>query len=275
VKLHHTGLLIFATAALGLSAPAAQADTQYGGTGLYKGKSPAAPSVSLLRRDDGQIVARVMVGASCGHYANYNLVIRLKGSTPDGVSFTATGKGMLVRAGDLRVTLSGTLAADSVTGSAKVRYPSRCKSRNYTQPIVLRTESAPAAAAAVPAAGVVMQGVTSQSASGLRLPIALRTTKNGRVYAAWQAIMRCGRVRAPILDNTPSRKIHPDGTFGGTQTYTVSYRGYTEHYRVTFAGRFLADGATGTLRARVYYKEDGKRRSINCVSGPQTWTARM
>lgn len=271
MKLHHTGLLIIATAALGMSAPTAQADTQFGGTGLYKGTSPSGPSISLLRRDNGQIAARIVLAARCRGYANYNMVIRAAGSTPDGASFSASGKAKLGRPGSVRVTLTGTLAADAVTGSARVRFPG-CK--GYTQPFVLRTESAPAGAPVVPAPGAVMQGFTSQAAGGMRLPVSLRTTKKGRVYAVWQAIMKCGRARIPLVDFTPSRKIKPDGSFGGSESYVGRYRGYTEHYRVTFSGRFLADGATGTLRARVYYKQTRKRRSANCVSGTQTWTAR-
>ena len=270
VRLHYTGLLVIATATLGLSAPTAQADTQYGGTGLYKGTGPAAPSISLLRRDNGQVGARVVLAARCRGYANYNMVIRVAGSTPDGANFTASGKSKLGPPGSVRVTLTGVLGPDSVTGSASVRFPG-CK--GYKQPFVLRTESAPAGAAAVPAPGLIMQGFTSQSAAGLRLPVSLRTTKNGRVYAVWQAMMKCGRLRIPVVDFTPSRKIHPDGSFGGSESYVGRYRGYTEHYRVTFKGQFRADGVTGTLRARVYY-QTGKRRSVNCVSGTQTWSAR-
>jgi hypothetical protein len=141
--------------------------------------------------------------------------------------------------------------------NARVR-KSGCK--GYTQPFVLRTESAPAGAPAVPAAG-------------LRLPLSLRVTKNGRVYAVWQAMMTCGRVRIGVLDFTPSRAIKADGTFGGSQTYTIRYRGFSERYRVTFSGQFLADGARGTLRARMQFR-DGKRRYVPCLSGQQTWTAR-
>jgi hypothetical protein len=270
VRLHRTGLLIIATAALGLSAPTAQADTQYGGTGLYKGNRPAAPSISLLRQDNGQIAARVIVSPRCRGYADYNMVVRLSGTTADGVSFTASGKSKLGPPGFVRVTLTGTLAPDSVTGTARVRYPG-CK--GYSNPFALRPESAPAGAPAVPAAGTLMQGLTSQSAGGLRLPVGLRVTKAGRVYAIWQSIMRCGRARIADVDVTPSRKIHPDGTFGGSQSYVLRYRGSVEHYRVTFKGQFRADGVTGTLRARVYY-QTGKRRSVNCVSGTQTWSAR-
>ncbi|WP_157592669.1 hypothetical protein [Solirubrobacter soli] len=271
VRLHYTGLLVFATATLGLSAPTAQADTQYGGTGLYKGNIPAAPSISLVRRDNGQVAARVLLSARCRGYANYNMVIKVAGSTPDGASFTAAGKAKLGRPGSVRVTLSGTLAPDSVSGSARVRFPG-CK--GYTQPFVLRTESAPAGAPAIPAPGTLMQGFTSQTAAGLRLPVSLRVAKNGRVYALWQAVMRCGRAAIALGDYTPSRKVHPDGTFGGSQSYVLRYRGYSEHYRVTFKGQFRADGVTGTLRARVYYKEEGRRRSVNCVSGTRTWSAR-
>jgi hypothetical protein len=270
VRLHYTGLLVFATATLGLSAPAAQADTQYGGTGLYKGKSPAAPSISLLRRDNGQIAGRVVLSISCRGYANYNMVVRVSGSTPDGANFTASGKTRLGPPGHVGVTLTGTLAPDAVSGTARVRKPG-CK--GWSNPCVLRTESAPAGGPAVPAPGTLMQGFTSQSAAGLRLPVSLRVTKAGRVYAVWQAIMRCGRAKIALVDYTPSRKIKADGTFGGSQSYVGRYRGYTEHYRVTFTGQFRADGVTGTQRARVYYKSR-RGRSANCVSGTQTWSAR-
>jgi hypothetical protein len=43
-----------------------------------------------------------------------------------------------------------------------------------------------------------------------------------------------------------------------------------QDYRVTFSGRFLADGAVGTLRARMVWRERGKR-SFPCVSGTQNW----
>jgi hypothetical protein len=271
VRFQCTGLLFIATATLVLSAPTAQADTQYGGTGLYKGNRPAAPSISLLRRDNGQIAARVLLSASCRGWANHNMVIRVTGSTPDGASFTASGKSKLGPPGSVRVTLTGTLAPDSASGTARVRFPG-CK--GYRQPFVLRTESAPAGAAAIPAPGTLMQGLTSQSAGGMRLPVSLRVAKNGRVYAVWQAVMRCGRAVIALADYTPSRKVAADGTFGGSESYVGRYRGYTEHYRVTFKGQFRADGVTGTLRARVYYREKGRRRSASCVSGTQTWSAR-
>lgn len=268
MKAYRTGLLIIATATLGLSAPPAYADTEYGGTGLYKNVSPANPSISLVRHDDGRISGRAVAAARCGGVATSALVVKLSGSTPDGVNFTAAGKTKLGKR-TYRVSVTGTLAADSVGGSARVN--TGC--RRWTQPLGLRVRHAPVGAPAVPAPGTLMFGLTSQSASGVPLPVSLRVTKGGRVYASWQAMMDCGPGTIPILDLTPSRRIKPDGTFGGTQSYTIRYRGLVERYRVSFSGRFLADGATGTLRARMVSRTP-KTRYKPCLSGRQTWTAR-
>ena len=196
-------------------------------------------------------------------------MLRLHGKV-DGLTFTATGTTRVRGLGTIRVTLTGGLASNNATGDARVRVTG-C--RAYTNSFVLRTESAPAGAPAVPGPGTLMQGLTSQSAGGLRLPLSLRVATNGRVYAVWNAMMKCGTATIPVLDVTPSRAIRPDGTFGGTQTYTIRYRGSSERYRVTFSGQFLADGAKGTLRASMQLR-DGTRRYVPCVSGLQTWAAR-
>lgn len=269
MRLHRTGLLIIATATLWVSAPAASADTQYGGTGLYKGTRPANPSISLLRRDDGGMAGRVVVGASCRGYANYSLVVRLSGRTADGVNFSLAGRTRLGR-GFVRVTLTGTLAADAANGTARVR-TTGC--RTYRNPFSLRTPSAPAGAPAVPAAGTVMSGLTSQSVGGMPLPVTIRVAKNGRVALSTQTLVQCSRGRLPVLDYTPTRAVRPDGTFGGTQRYTIRYKGFSESYSVTVRGRFLADGATGTVNVTMRQR-DSRRRYPPCRSGQQTWAAR-
>jgi hypothetical protein len=261
-------LLIIATAALGSSAPVASADTQYGGTGLYKGTRPANPSITLVRHDDGRVSGRAVVAARCRGFAASALVIRLSGRTNDGVNFTVSGRTDLGR-GKYRVSVTGTLTADAITAEARVR--TGCQ--RFRQPLALRSDGAPVGAPAMPAAGAVMHGLTSQSAGGMRLPVSLRVTKQGRVYASWQAMVDCGPGNLPVLDVTPSRRIAPDGTFGGSQSYTIRYRGRVERYRVSFHGRFLADGATGTLRARMVSRE-GRTRYKPCLSGQQTWAAR-
>lgn len=269
MRLQRTGLLISATATLLTSAPAAHADTQYGGTGLYKGTRPANPSISLLHRDDGRIAGRVVVGARCRGYANYSLVVRISGRTADGVNFNANGRTRLGR-GYVRVTLTGTLAADAATGTARVR-TTGC--RTYRNPFTLRTPSAPAGAAAVPAPGTLMFGTTSQAVGAMALPVTIRVAKNGRVAMSSQTLVQCSRIRLPVLDFTPTRAVRPDGTFGGTQRYTIRYKDLRESYSVTVRGAFLADGATGTINVTLRQR-DSKGRYPLCRSGQQTWAAR-
>ena len=83
-------------------------------------------------------------------------------------------------------------------------------------------------------------------------------------------------MRARVVRDARShaaRKIAPDGTFGGSQTYTIRYKGFSERYRVTFRGQFLADGAKGRCAPEMQLR-DGKRRYVPCRTGTQTWTAR-
>jgi hypothetical protein len=73
-----------------------------------------------------------------------------------------------------------------------------------------------------------------------------------------------------MLDQTPRTDVRPDGTFSSTQRYVIRYPDApAERYRVTVRGRFLADGAVGTLRARMLSGRRGR-----CDSGTHTWTAR-
>jgi len=262
-------LLVIALLAALYAAPAALADTQYGGSGLYKGKAVASPSVTLTVRDDGTAAARVAFGYSCRRVANFSFVMRLTGRV-QGSSFTVTGRTRVRGLGAIRVSLRGTATPTDATGNARIRVTG-C--RAYTNPFVLRTESAPAGAPTAPAPGTLAQGFTSQSAAAFRLPVALRVTNNGRVYARWGAVLTCGSVKLPMVDVTPTRAIRPDGTFGGSETYTLRYRGYSERYRVSFRGQFLADGVKGTLQATMRARRNG-RALVPCRTGVQTWTAR-
>jgi hypothetical protein len=271
VRLHRTGLLIIATATLGLSAPTAQADTQYGGVAALH-NAPAGPSLSLVRHDDGRVTARVAFSYSCRKQSFYNYVVKLAGTTPDGVNFTAAGKQRLRGLGTLRFSMSGTLAADAASGQLKIGM-SRCP--KYTRDLMLRTESAPAGAPAVPAAASLFAGLTGQTAAGVRLGIALRVTKKGRVWGIWGASMKCGpKATSQIVNASPTTAIKPDGSFTRNETYTVRWSdGSRERYRVHFTGRFLADGAVGTMRVRSQLRKRG-HRYYPCDSGTVAWAAR-
>jgi hypothetical protein len=271
VRLQCTGLLFIATVALGLSAPTAFADTQYGGVAALR-NAPAGPSLSLVRHDDGSVTARVAYSYTCRKKSFLNSVAKLKGSTPDGVNFTAGAKQRLRGLGTLRVSMSGTLDANAVAGTMTIGM-SRCP--KYTRDLALRSESAPAGAPAVPAANSLFAGLTSQTTAGVRLAVALRVTKKGRVWARWGASMQCGpKATSQIVNTSPTTSIKPDGSFSRSEVYTIRWTdGSRERYRVTFKGRFLADGAVGTLRARSQLRKKG-HRYYPCDSGTIKWSAR-
>jgi hypothetical protein len=262
-------ILLLAAIAFGIAAPLAHADTQYGGATLPANNRGSA-MISFVRHDDGSVLARMSITYTCRKQSAPALIVRLKGTT-DGQNIALSGTSRFGRR-KLRLSLTGTLTPDAVSGTAKYGVPG-C--RTYSRPFALRAESAPVGALALPAPGTQLFGLTSQSAGGTRLSVMLRVTPQGRIYAAWQANLRCGdkTYDYPMTDLTPSRAIKADGTFGGSQTYTARYSDHTQRYRVRFTGRLLSDGATGTLRASMLYR-DGKRRYPLCVSDNQTWTAR-
>jgi len=75
--------------------------------------------------------------------ATLALVVRAAVGTPDGASFTASGKTRFGRAWHVRVSLTGTLAADSASGTARIRVQG-C----LHLPVGLRATSAPTAPSA-------------------------------------------------------------------------------------------------------------------------------
>jgi hypothetical protein len=265
-------LALIAAAGIALAAaPAARADTQYGGAGLFKGR-PAAPYTSMVRTDDGRIQMRVLIVFKCGKEPSAETVARLVGTSPDGVAFTAAGQTRSNRH-LLRFTVTGTLTPDAVTGTAKLKV-SGC--RGFTRQLSLRAAGAPAGAPAVPAPGTAFNGLSGQLAGAVRMPVTLRVAKSGRVYGTWLATMRCGpKAVAAMGSSIPPIRIKPDGTFLDDTPYTIRYvDGSSERYRIRFEGHFLADGAVGTLRARMQTHKKGARY-YPCDSGTQTWAARM
>jgi hypothetical protein len=258
---------LFAAVAVLLAAPAARADTHYGGAGVFEGR-PAAPYTSMVRKDDGRIVMRVVIVYKCRKAPSIEVVARLTGTTPDGTSFTAAGR---TRAQHrvLRFTASGTLTADAVSGTVRL---AGCG--GFKRPLALRAASAPAGPAALPAAGTTFNGLSAQVAAGVRLPVTLRVAKSGRVYGTWTSTMKCGKAVIPAGSSMPPTKIKPDGSFLDDKPYTVRYvDGSSDRFRIRFEGRFLADGVVGTLRSRMQRHKKG-HRYVACDSGTQTWSAR-
>ena len=173
--------------------------------------------------------------------------------------------------GRLRFTLTGTLAPDAVSGKVKLSVRG-C--RGFTRSISLRARARPSARP--PRHRVDGVHRPEQPGRGrVRLPVALRVAANGRVYGIWTATMKCGPKAVVAMGSSiPPTTVKPDGTFLDDKPYTIRYTdGSSDRFRIRFEGRFVADGAVGTLRARMQTRKKG-HRYYPCDSGPQTWAAR-
>jgi hypothetical protein len=249
------------------------AGTAFGG-GVVTSKGLGSTSIALLQRPDGRASARVGMGLRCGKTSYVNLVVRLAGFVRDG-SFTATGRTNVTRRGRLTVTLTGVIAGGGATGNVRVSTSRLGRCERGTRPFRLRAAGAPAGTPTPPAANALMGGVTSQVVGHVTLPVILHVSRTGRrVTGLWQAAMRCGpKAVLTAVNFSPPTTVRADGTFVRTEKYRIRYPGReTETYRVELRGRFLSDGATGTLRARMQTRKPG-RRFFPCDSGVQSWTA--
>jgi hypothetical protein len=130
---------------------------------------------------------------------------------------------------------------------------------------------------AIPPPRSAFDGLSDQViADGLRGPVVLRLTDDAsKVAARWTVTAGCGGGGPQHLINyTAPSLVRPDGSFANDERFAVVYADAYIRYRVTFAGRFSGDGATGTLRMRARrYSRDGKRLRSRCDSGPRTWSA--
>jgi hypothetical protein len=260
-------VVLTAFIACAASAPAAHADVSYGG-GATDGTRQTGPGLGLTVHDDGRVTGRVLFAYHCGRRTViYDQVIKVTGRV-DGAAFTATGR---KRIGKWRVrfNVAGAIAPDTVTG--KVEQRSRCNNRSH--PYVLRAASTPVGAAVAAAPNSLMYGVTSQTVAGVRIPVTVRVTKQGRAYVNEYARANCGRFTWEVTNAMASTKVKPDGTFARTEHWSIRYSdGWRGRYTVNTSGRFLADGATGTFRIRLTYRKGRKRG--HCDTGVLSWAAR-
>jgi hypothetical protein len=127
----------------------------------------------------------------------------------------------------------------------------------------------------MPTASTLLGGVTSQPAGGIALPVFMQVSSSARrVTGLWQATMQCGpKAVITAVNFSPPATIAPDGTFVKREKYRIRYpRRQVDTFRVEFRGQFRADGATGTIRARMQTRQPGKR-FYPCDSGVQSWSA--
>lgn len=255
--------------AFAVSASDALAQTQYSGSATIRDGRPAVPLISLVANPDGTVTGRIAYSVRCRRINFPSVTTRVRGRL-NGANFTATGRTNLGRRyGTLRFRLTGTLAPDSATGKVRLRGCQR-----YTRTFALRTPTAVVGAPVPGVPSLTAFGWTSQNVGGAAMPLVLRVARSGRLYGWWSSTMKCGKRTLTWNNLTPLTTVRADGTFARNETFNVRYEDGVERYRVNFAGRFLADGVTGTLRVRMRYREGRNRNFVPCDSGTVTWAAR-
>src|SRR4051794_40750953 len=124
-------------AALAAAQPAL-ADTPYGGAALRKGL-PDAPTIAVVRGDNGTVAARLDMAYRCGTHDFENFVVRLTGTTNQ-TTFHAKGHKGVRGFGRLNLSLSGTFAGAASTGTVRGRF-ARKSCSGFSRKFALRAES--------------------------------------------------------------------------------------------------------------------------------------
>jgi hypothetical protein len=270
------GALVVLACAVAVGAAPAQAQQFGGGRFAF---DPFRTDVMGFVRAGDRVRVRFVTGFRC-RGTSYSLVVVRASGTITGDRFVATALTRVDRGLRLRVRVAGIVAADRIFASMSARAvrgrggPRGCRG-DSSENLVLRPETAPAGAATIPPNGARFSGTTAQESDGLPMGVVLRTIDGGRrVTALWQSFARCGRGTIPLDNLTPSMRISRTGTFQRSERFAIRYDdGTADRFTVFFGGRFLTDGAAGSLRVRVRYTARGGRTLARCDSGVLRWTA--
>ncbi len=136
--------------------------------------------------------------------------------------------------------------------------------------------------AATPRKDAGFQGVTSQKAGPLSLPVAVRVAKNGksvsRVDIQWTS--KCasptGRGRIGGLSVTRKRKLSKTGAFSNATTSTQDLGNGTKAvFKVSLKGKFRSrTRATGTFKVSVSIRDAAGQQVDTCDTKTIKWTVR-
>jgi hypothetical protein len=244
------------------------------------------PPLGITFQERGsQVALRFDTSLRCGR-SSYQVSGRRtfarSGNTVAGSSASVLmlGRGRIEFSWEIGATFEG----DAVTGSLRItgrlRYRGRWRrcSQKPVRDFTARAQAAPAGAPVpAPRGGAVFHGLTDMVViDGLLGPVTVRVGKNGkRLGARWTANAACRRGPPEILTNRTRRtRIRPSGRFERRERFTQVFSDARVRYRVRFAGRFRADGVSGTVRVRaVVYDARGRKVQTRCDTGKRRWTA--
>lgn len=253
----------------------------FAGGSVSGGPSAAGTSeVAIDALGDGGVNLRAVAVIPCGSGTSEAVGEGEISRQPDG-TFTArmaVGPQRRDPGFSSRMQMTGTVAAERVVGRLTVTTSFRGRRRcRAVVPFEARRAPALGAGPAPPPAGGVLLGAAQRGPDN---PYAfnLRVSADGRrvARAVTTYLARCRNSPADLEETnySPSIPIRPDGSFRRTERFVLRYTDATERVTVVTAGRFVAGGATGTIRARSVARSRRTGRIVDrCDSGTRTWQA--
>jgi hypothetical protein len=282
-------MALAATAADAAAQDAAMAPTLGGGLLPYttppRGYRPSL-GITLQPRPQ-RMAVRFDTTLLCGRDSFDVSARRVVPFADDGVgAVAAQGRGALDEgaAGRLEYpwSVAGNVAAGQASGTLHITGALRRRGRTTPCTAVAdrawqaRAGTVPSAPYARPVGGGTYFGTTSQPlVDGLPGAVVVRVTRDGRKVAArWTAAARCDRGPRELLVNFTPPTARSGSRFARTERFTRRFSDALVRYRASFAGRFQANGASGTLRLRArVFDRAGRRLRARCDSGARAWSA--
>jgi hypothetical protein len=285
-----TGLLAALALFAAPSGAAAQQPDAYGG-GVFppiETKGGYVPTVGItLQPGNGTVAVRMDTTVRCGRDVYFVSGTASAPASGSHVEFTGTGR---QRVPHDRLDFQWAVAADlgpsagngvlTITGTDRRRGHVRSCNQQSSRPFQTLLQKALAGVPAAPPARALYLGLSDQRlAGGLRAPVLLRASANGRrVAARWGYKARC-RHGGPLvvrLNYTPAMRVDRQGAFGRTEHFKIRFRDSLVRYEALFDGTILSDGAHGALRLKARVFDRGGRRLIDrCATGVTSWQTQL
>ena len=175
------------------------------------------------------------------------------------------------------LTVAGRVAADRATGTVSV--DTRRRGRPFckgTTPFDARPAAVLGAEPGPAPAGGLLVGRTSGRTGG-PFGFVLRVNADASRVQRVVTTFRQGCRRVKGLEETnysPRMTIRPDGTFRQTERFSVRYDEGSDRITIVTTGRFVAGGATGTIRVQSRFLARASGRvTERCDTGTLRWTA--
>ena len=265
-----------AVALLLVLAPSAAANTVYTGTSVISTRHGTLPT-SVVLEDSGAARFVSQVGIAC-HGISYGDQVLDGAGRWTGTRVTGAGRHRVRRGVLLTFRLTATVRNGVLRGRVvgNVRRTSRCRHIHFAIGFTAVADPPPSGPPRRPARSAMLVGRSSMLHGDLPFAVAVKIAPHGRAAtSAWALDVKCATGHTSFVNRSPYAPIRANGTFTRRERFTLRYTdGSRDHFRTTFHGRLLADGAVGWLRLQIRSTNRQGRLFNKCDTGKQLWWAK-